>query len=392
VNADLLSSSTPSRLLCRRGRWALELTRLVPVDNHVFQPRRQRLEGSEAILSHLKRSGDTGALIQGATQLMRSVRSDEERSFEAIDGEWVPSQSARATDVTQEATAAPPQDWESAFAELRAEFMILRASHQRLKQRVVALEAELAGAAVPAPRKEREERSRRAKPTSVAPEPAGAPSRALVEAEPEPQPFAQQIAAVQYGEQRTLTAGQEPPAAPGAVGPSPFGGVVPAPRKDEPEPVASINLSSDAQITAALAELFGSDPGYAPSREPLPDSALELAALYASLLVDDDGKEVGAVLADIRATANLGGLLSGLPPTVIEEQAKTGVLNDSVTSAMSEVCNTLGAILSEVAGNGQVRCTPLGAFPADRLRWVGEAKSYLCFEKRRGGCFWIVTR
>ena len=28
-------SATPSRLVCRRGRWALELTRLVPVDNHV---------------------------------------------------------------------------------------------------------------------------------------------------------------------------------------------------------------------------------------------------------------------------------------------------------------------------------------------------------------------
>ncbi len=381
MSADLLSSSTPARLVCQRGRWALELTRLVAVDSHVFQPRRQRLEGSEAILAHLKRSAEGAALAQGAAQLMRAVRSDEERSFDAVDGEWVPTQSARAAEVASRRAAEPRQDWEAAFAELRAELLILRASHQRLKQRVLALESELASGVMPAPRPE---------PRREPPLEPFAPAAVRAELEPElrPAPYAP---LAQHPEQPTLAAGREP-AAPIAAAPSPFGEVVPAPRVAEPEPVASITLSSDAQVVAALAQLFGEDPGYAPSPEPLPDSALELAALYVSRLIDGDGGEVGALLADIRATANLGGGLAGLPQTLIDEQAKTGVLNETVTQAMSEVCKALAALLSQVSGNGHVRSAPLEPFPADRLQWIGSAKGQLCFEKRRAGCFWLVAR
>jgi hypothetical protein len=59
---------------------------------------------------------------------------------------------------------------------------------------------------------------------------------------------------------------------------------------------------------------------------------------------------------------------------------------------MSEVCNSLSAVLSRVPGNGQVRARPIETFPADRLRWVGSAKKCMALEKRRAGVFWIVTR
>ena len=98
------------------------------------------------------------------------------------------------------------------------------------------------------------------------------------------------------------------------------------------------------------------------------------------------------MLADIRATANLGGRLAGLPSSLIEEQSKTGVLSEAVTAAMSEVCNTLSGLLSRVRGNCNVRSTPLESFPADRLRWVGSARNCVALEKRRSGTFWIVTR
>jgi hypothetical protein len=167
--------------------------------------------------------------------------------------------------------------------------------------------------------------------------------------------------------------------------------VAPA-RKPLEAPAVTIELGQQAQVLEALKDLFGADPGFAISAEPLPDSGLELAALYACILVDDDGNEVGAVLADIRATANLGGKLAGLPSSLIEEQSKTGVLSEAVTAAMSEVCNTLSGVLSRVSGNCNVRSTPLESFPADRLRWVGSARSCMALEKRRAGAFWIVTR
>jgi hypothetical protein len=67
-------------------------------------------------------------------------------------------------------------------------------------------------------------------------------------------------------------------------------------------------------------------------------------------------------------------------------------LNESVTAAMSEVCNTLSAVVSRVPGNVNLRSTPLESFPAERLRWVASPGTVLAFEKRRAGMFWIVTR
>jgi hypothetical protein len=387
-----LSTSTPSRLLCRRGRWALELTRLVPVDNHVFQPRRQRLEGSEAILSHLKRTGDSVGLAQAAAQLMRAVRSDEERTFEAVDGEWVPSQAMRAAEGVNESWSPPRQNLADALAELRAEVLLLRASHHRLKERVASLESQLLGGGAPAPKPERP------RTAAVSLTPAGRARAA--EPAPVPMPASVAKAAPAPARDHTLATGRdpepaaEPAAAPAATPPSianRVGGVAPA-RDQVAAPQVSIALGEQGDVLEALKDLFGGDPGFAISKEPLPDSALELAALYACILVDDDGNEVGAVLADIRATANLGGKLAGLPTSLIEEQSKTGVLSETVTAAMSEVCNTLSGVMSRVPGNCNVRATPLESFPADRLRWVGTARSCVALEKRRCGAFWIVTR
>ncbi|MGC4088610.1 MAG: hypothetical protein QM756_12075 [Polyangiaceae bacterium] len=381
MGADLLSNqATPSRLFCRRGHWSLETTRLVAVDNHVFQPRKQRIDGSDVILSHLKRSQDGGTLAQGALQLMRSLRGDDDRSFDAVDGEWVPTHDTRS----HSAEASFQESALSAIADLRAELLILRASHQRLKERVVTLEARLADGVVPAA------------PAAAPYEPAAgeapahaiasaAPARAVKPAAPVV-PESVALAVEQQPAAPTLATGREP-----AEQLRPFGEVVAAAGKPS---VAGhkIALGAENDVLNAIKELCGADPGYAKSDEPLPDSALELAALYASLLVDDDGQALGVILSDIRATANLGGRLAGLPSTVIDEQAKTGVLNEAVTAAMSEVCNTLSSVISQVPGNVNLRSTPLESFPADRLQWVSSASAVFALEKRRAGVFWIVMR
>lgn len=362
----------------------------MPVDNHVFQPRRQRLEGSEAILSHLKRAGDSVGLAQAAAQLMRAVRSDEERTFDAVDGEWVPSQAMRAAEGVKESWSPPRQNLVDALAELRAEVLLLRASHHRLKERVASLESQLSEGGVPAPKPERP----RTAAVSLTP-----PARVRA-AEPVPMPMPMPAsvgkAAPAAARDHTLATGRDPEPAPMPPVTPPsmanrVGSVAPA-RDQVAAPQVSIALGEQGDVLEALKDLFGSDPGFAISNEPLPDSALELAALYACILVDDDGNEVGAVLADIRATANLGGKLAGLPTSLIEEQSKTGVLSETVTAAMSEVCNTLSGVMSRVPGNCNVRATPLESFPANRLRWVGTARNCVALEKRRAGAFWIVTR
>src|SRR5258706_8632059 len=90
-STDVLSRATPTRLICRAGRWVLELTRLEAVDRDVFQPRLSRLEGVEAILAALRRSDEGQQLATGAAQLMRGPRGDEDRAFELSDGDWIAS-------------------------------------------------------------------------------------------------------------------------------------------------------------------------------------------------------------------------------------------------------------------------------------------------------------
>jgi hypothetical protein len=65
ITGDLLAAATPTRLVCRRGSWVLEVERLVSIERNVYQPRTQRLEGSEAILQHLQRSADNPARQRG---------------------------------------------------------------------------------------------------------------------------------------------------------------------------------------------------------------------------------------------------------------------------------------------------------------------------------------
>src|SRR6185369_8748345 len=146
---DVLSKATPTRLVCRSGRWTLELTKLEAVDRDVFQPRLTRLEGSESILAALRRSDEGQHLLAGATQLMRGPRSDDDRAFEVSEGDWVPSADASLPTRAQSVREAGVSDAVRAVTELRAELAVLRASHARLRDRVIALEAAQTGVAQP---------------------------------------------------------------------------------------------------------------------------------------------------------------------------------------------------------------------------------------------------
>lgn len=139
ISGDLLGSAVPARLLCHRGSWVLELVKLVPVDRDLFQPKVQRLEGAEPVLQHLKRNGDSPALAAAAAQLIRAARGDEERAYEAIDGEWVPADVIKRHGTAR--PSAPPAGDE--LLELRAEVAELRASQQRMLEKLAELESML---------------------------------------------------------------------------------------------------------------------------------------------------------------------------------------------------------------------------------------------------------
>lgn len=372
------STPTPSRLVRQAGAWALELTRLVPLDGKVLEPRSQRLEGTDAILRLLRQWKDQPTLVHGAANLMRALRGEEDRAFVPMDGEWVPSVSEPAPRFDSESML------KTQLAELRAEFLLLRASHQRLRERVALLEARLQDTAVlgtsaaadpplrPEARKRSPETPAAAIPTEATATPASPP-------------------VVNPAAVHELTL-QSPGAAEARPEPHPFRDVVSILGNADAPPKKPIELPDAGTVIAAIAELLGADPGFAASDAPLPDSALELAALYAGRLLDDDGKDVGVLLADLKLVAQIGGKLVGLPTTVIDEQARTGVLNDQVMAAISEVVNTLSAKVNQVAGNQHVRGTPVEPFSAEQLHWLNSARRRLAIGLNRIGTIWLVGR
>lgn len=82
----------PSLLATSGGQWLLEVEYLAPLSYEHLRPKRQRIEGVEAILHHLEKAGQkafveqTRRLIAGA-----SISGDADRTFEPLNGQWIPS-------------------------------------------------------------------------------------------------------------------------------------------------------------------------------------------------------------------------------------------------------------------------------------------------------------
>jgi hypothetical protein len=289
---------------------------------------------------------------------MRALRGDEDRAFVVMDGEWVPS-----TNVGGRSTSEA--DLKAHLSEVRVELLLLRATHQRLRDRVAKLEARTSN-----PRPE----------LGLRPpiEPARPAPAALAELEAEPSAEQTRQSAGVVVERAALS--------------NPFRAAAAALAPADAPPANAMALPPASDVIAAIAELFGGDPGLLKEDTPLPDSALELAALYAGRFVDDDGNDLGALLGELKLVAHIGGKLMGLPTTVIDEQARTGLLNEQVLAAMSEVVNTLSATINELPKNPHVRATPVEPFPPDRLHWTANARHTVVLAKSRVGTLWLLAR
>ncbi len=333
IAGDLLTTATPARLFCRRGAWALEIVRLVPIERNVFQPRVQRLEGAEAILQYLKRSGESSALAAAAGQLMRGPRLDEERSFDAVEGEWVPGEPSVHRDSSR--PSAPPSGQGGELSELRAELLVLRASHERLRERVQKLESQ-----------------------SVRGAPSAPPA----------------LRRATLGDAR---AALEPLASSSAADTA-------AVRRSGPETShAAIQLPEVTAINACLQSLIGDSAGVRAKR-PARFIPQELGACWVTRFIDEAGAEVGAIVADQAASATLGGALMALPEHEIEAQRARETPSPDVIGAMSEVANQLCETINQGEADVRVRVKPIEVLRPGLLDWTDTAGSVLELELAHG--------
>jgi hypothetical protein len=319
------------------------------------------LEGPDAVIQYLKRNGDSAALAAAAGQLMRASRADDERYYDAVDGEWVPGEPAARLGSVR--PSAPQGADGSETIELRAELLVLRASHERLRERVQRLEAQLS-------------RSGPSEVLSLSPTPAVLMSRPP-EAARAPESFAS-----------TLMQGQVP-----AHGDSPLQhGDSPPQHSDSPPqhsdsppqhsraPTGTgMKLPDVAAINLCLLSLISDSSGVR-EKSPVRFEPSALGACWLSRLIDDAGLEVGVIVADQSTTATLGGMLIALPEAEIEAQRSRERPNQDVIGAMTEVLNQLCETINEEAGRAQVRVKPIEELTPGLLDWTASASNALELE------------
>ena len=367
LSTDALSKATPTRLVCRAGRWVLELTRLEAVDRDVFQPRLTRLEGADTILAMLRRSEDGQLLASGAAQLMRSARSDEDRAFEVNDGDWVPSADAGPSARQQQPNHDASGDAGRAVAELRAELAVLRASHARLRDRVIALEASQSGIAQPNLRPPRGSRSPRRRseppPGFSAPEPVaealGAENAGFAATQASPalgQGLSREslpvVSAAAAAEPRAATAGSEQSLEELAR------------LTAGPQALPALGVPDLRSLSECLGTLLEAPPPLESTKET------PLATLDRPLgckLLDDEGRERGVIIMDLRAALLLGAGLLALPRDEALRQLKDNEPSEDALLATSEICNNLTGPVNAVAGNAHVRSTVLASVDVGTL-------------------------
>lgn len=352
IAGDLLTSATPARLLCRRGTWVLELVKLVPVDRNVFQPRVQRLEGAEAVLQHLKRSGENPALAAAAAQLMRAPRSDEERAFDAVDGDWVPGDVTARREGHRPSTIPPGGSHSGEVAELRAELLVLRASHERLRERVQRLESQWN---------------------------AGGRSREVISIPPTPS-FA------------TGGISDSPQPAPFLSGGTPLSASATRVSGEPSRPPSGLRLPSVAALNESLHALIG-DQASVREKRPLGFSPAKLGPCWVSRLIDEEGHDVGVIVADRLAAIALGGALMSLPDHEIEAQRALATPSEDILSAMSEVANNLCEIINR-QGGVQVRVRPIEPLLPGSLDWAERAadRGLACELQDSAGSLFLFAR
>ncbi len=375
LSTDVLAKGTPTRLICRAGRWTLELTRLEAVDRDVYQPRLTRLEGTDSILAVLRRSDEGQMLATGAAQIMRSPRSEEDRAFEVSEGDWVPSADSALPTRQQQLTETQDAEAGHAIAELRAELAVLRASHARLRDRVIALEATQSGIAQPNLRLPRGARAQRRRSE---PPPAFSEVEAEAEALAGNPGFAATQASPALGAAAGLAARTPAPAAPSAapVAAAEAEALAPPPHQSFEElakslggepPLPLLALPTLHSLTECLVTLMDAAPALEQTAQPAALS--ELVGAQVCKLLDDEGRERGAIILDLRAALLLGAALLAVPRDEALRQLKENEPSEDALLATSEICNNLTGPVNAVAGNEHVRSTALaGLVGADLIR------------------------
>jgi len=111
-----------------------------------------------------------------------------------------------------------------------------------------------------------------------------------------------------------------------------------------------------------LDRTLGQPAGYNPAPEgPAWDPPAASDDVWRIPLLDDEGTEVGVVVADLRTVVLLGGSLIMLPESSMREQVADGSPSPPVLEAFAEVVNVLRGVVNNTHRNLHTVPGPLAA-------------------------------
>jgi hypothetical protein len=126
---------------------------------------------------------------------------------------------------------------------------------------------------------------------------------------------------------------------------------------------------------AAISECLSMLIGSAPELKQVAQTPLDqLRSGQLCKLLDDDGRERGAIILDLNAAVKLGAALLALPREEAQRQIDAVEPSEDALLATSEICNNLTGPINAVSGNAHVRSTALVALSPSELEHLPAAR------------------
>ncbi len=375
--------------MCREGRWALEVeVRQVIMDGKVVRPTITWLDGADTIMARLGDFSHQLGLVEGIRdRLSRASGEQPDTTYEVDNGRWVTVRlgqgqepegiegpNMRQTDGMSGSASVGQLDERLAHESERVQLLLARV--EALERRVSHIEEHgaVGGAAGGAPATRLDVPGVAAAPGAqpgvspagvVQPAPVQEPSAvgAVGDDLPVDEPVASPVADSGSLDPSASEEPSDESAAEGAADP-----------EDGFKPI--VNLPETAGVFEILQMLVGDEVSVVKDNDELPGLTPE-TSMYYTYLLDDEDREVGAILFDMTAVVRLGGTMMMLPDDVLHQMQGSGNVTEEALDGCSEIMNNLSSLINTARGNPHVRTMPATPLDGSEPDWFHSPRERL---------------
>lgn len=137
----------------------------------------------------------------------------------------------------------------------------------------------------------------------------------------------------------------------------------------DPEEYKSIEVLPESRgILEILQMLVGDDVNVVQDMDD-PPALVADASMFYSYLLDDENRQVGAILFDMAGVVRLGGTMMMLPEEALTEMLGSGEVTEEALDGCSEIMNNLSSLINTTPGNPHVRSEQAKPLDGSEPEW-----------------------